>query len=210
IGAGITTAGIATAPPAQAGFMGICDADTSFPIPEKTPRGPGAAGRIERVETDHDRAFVAVRLPEAATSPVTQYAGAGLRWFPWGHSCMDAGVVADTMLANTVFEAVAIWPARILGVMLDAGYGTGLVNAILNAAEPVVAGLSEHAFLQWAPLIMMAVLMGGMWKVARGRGRQAASQVVWMVAVTVMVTGILTTSGLGALRELNRWVGHVT
>lgn len=210
IGAGITTAGVITAPPAQAGFMGLCDADTSFPIPAKPPRGAGPVGHVHRIEASYDRSFLAVGLPEGATSPVRQFSGAGLTWFPWGHSCMDAGVVADTMLANGLFETLVLWPARLLGVMLDAGYGTGLVDALLNVAEPVVTSLSEHVFLQWAPVMIMFVLIGATWKAARGRGRQAFSQIAWMAAVTAIVTGLLTTGGISLLRDVNRYISHLT
>lgn len=220
LGVGMAGWSVIDAPPAQAGFLGICDPDTTFPAPAElggttvginfsrftetpvaTPGVPNAKG---------GQAYTVVATGSGQTNTTEQYAGAGLHWTPFAMSCMDVAPQIWTFVANVLFEAVALWPLRILGLLLQFAFSTTIANWLLDAAKTAVTGLSTNVFLTWSPIVIMAVLCIAAVRLARGRTHQGWGTIAWLVGVSIVVTSALTGPGAAFLKNVNDQVGSLT
>lgn len=212
LGGGFLAAGIVNAPPAQA-FMGICDPDESFPAPA-TPGGTLAGIEYTRATltpTAPGSAAYAVVAPIAdQASPVAQYGGSGLHWYPFGLTCTNIAANTWSMISNFVFEILALWPARMLGVLMSFAFSTAIGDWVLSLAGPIVNSLSQNVFLAWGPLLIMCILLGAIIKMARGKAQQGWSQLAWLVSVITVVTGVLTGPGLALMTSLNDYTRDIT
>ncbi|WP_146953125.1 hypothetical protein, partial [Cellulomonas soli] len=217
LGVGFVVTGIGGTPAAQAGFLGICDADTTFPVPadpggttdgitySTVSQTPAAAAD----DVDPKVYTVVIAATEQNTT-LQQFAGGGLHWHAYAMSCMDAQPQIQGLVANWVYELVALWPMRVLGILMQLSFSTVIADALLGATGGLVSTLEASIWTKWSPIIMMAILAVAAIKVARGRGRQGLSSVVWMVGVSVVVTSALTGPGLDLVKSLNDYTRTIT
>lgn len=219
IGVGFVVSGAGGTQSAQAGFLGICDADMTFPAPADPGGTTSGINYNTAFETpsardgsdDVNPKTYTVVVPTASQrTPLRQYAGGGLHWYPYAMSCMDAQPQAQTMVVNWVYELVALWPMRLLGLLMMFSFSTVISDALLGAADGIVTNLSTNLWASWSPIIITLVLAGAIIKSARGRGRESFSSLIWIIGVSVVVTGALTGPGLRLLTDLNNRARSIT
>jgi hypothetical protein len=206
LGAGMITASIITAPPAQAGFLGVCDPDTSLVAPVDGHQ----TGITTESKTTSD-GWKYVVAAGVGASPASAYpSGEGLTWHSFGLSCMDAVPAMSTSAATMMFQGAALLPLNILSTALSFAFSPALADALLGAAQPLVTAMYTGPFGAFAPIMIMLTLIGAIWKMARGNGRGAGSTVAWMIGVLVIVAAIASPAGLDIVRGISDQTASLT
>ncbi|NTW39597.1 MAG: hypothetical protein HGA44_06850, partial [Cellulomonadaceae bacterium] len=135
--------------------------------------------------------------------------GDGLDFVTFGLSmCHDAGASISTTIGSFLWQFVAVWPARIVGMALDWAL-SGVVSAtLLGLIQAPVERLYSGVYLQWAPLLVGLTLIGILWRTALRKGKPL-SEFSWMIASIVM-TGILASpAGIALAKSTTTAVGQM-
>lgn len=190
--------GVVLAPPAAAGF---CDPDQTLPA----VAGTGARGVTNQLVDGYgDYVVVGYAGSDVHTYPN----GLGMTFDAFGVSgCQINGVTVGA--SKFLWSVLALAPLRAVGAILDWTVGGNIADALLDAAEPLIASLGTNVFGQFAPLVIMLSLIGVIIKIGRGRG-QGWGSLAWMVAVIAVVGVAMTPAGLKLAQDTNTVVANAT
>ncbi len=133
--------------------------------------------------------------------------GDGLIFETFGLSmCDDASAKATAHLGDAAWQMVAVWPARLVGMILDWALSGALSSMLLGLIAAPLDALYRHTFLSWAPLLIGLGLITIMFNVARRRGR-GMSDFAWMVGVVVVTAALASPAGIQLARTATEAVG---
>lgn len=187
--------------PAQ-GFMGICDPNTTLPLPAE----PGAStGASLSASTTQVNGWTVV---SGRMTPMDAYGGNGYDWHTYATGCMDFSV--GTMVGNIMFMVFVSAPATILGAITQFAFSTTIVNALLPFVGGGVSSLNDSVFRTWAPMVIAFVLIGVLFALARGRSQKGLGDMAWMVTVIVIVGMLASPVGPQLLQKVNDTTRNLT
>lgn len=187
--------------PAQ-GFMGICDPNTTLPLPAEPGKQTGVALSATTTQVD---GWTVVSTP---MSPMDAYGGAGYDWHTFAEGCLDFSV--GTTVGNILFTIFVSVPATILGAITQFAFSTTIVNALLPFVGGGVNDLSNSVFRNWAPMVIAFVLIGVLITIARGRGQKGLGDLGWMVTVIGIVGLLASPVGPQFLQKVNDTTRQIT
>ena len=212
---GITVAGMVSSQPANAAIWDFCKADQTFagPLPSGGIQSGGVDAQVQKVG-DHDLSWVA-----STDTPAAAYEGAGMTWYTFGASCADFPLSGTTMIGNFLFQVFSLFPAKMLGVLMQIVFGlTTFISGLIigdgadkvGVLGPILNRLHKNMFTQWAPLLISAGLVGALWNVARKRGQKGVGDFGWLIGVIVGIGLLTSPDGINLVRQTNDAVSSMT